>query len=239
MAKRTTDKSTLIDATWIEQVTSPDIGGRSLNKTIADIQEAMGLTDAEADIIALELAVDDIEADLKLPNLTPVQTAKGAETLKLGAVPTDGDVITINLVTYTFKDTLTPDPFAANEVLIGISAATASANLISAITLVGGNIGTEYSIGTVLNPDVTAADATTDVLFTAKISGVIGNYALVSDFASGSNLWTGDAISMTGGVDGTVADAGEIVYDADGIWVAKGATTTADSSNWETITWDV
>lgn len=61
-------------------------------------------------------------------------------TLTIATQPTDGDTVVINGVTFTFKTTLGT---TAGQVLIGASAATARANLKSAVEG-GGTVGTDY-----------------------------------------------------------------------------------------------
>lgn len=61
-------------------------------------------------------------------------------TLTIATQPTDGDTVVISGVTFTFKTTLAG---VAGQVLIGASAATARANLKSAVEG-GGTAGTDY-----------------------------------------------------------------------------------------------
>jgi len=89
--------------------------------------------------------------------------------------PDDGDTVTIEGKTYTFKTTLS-SPAQANQVLIGISAAVALDNLKKAIND-SGTEGTHYSTDTVAHSLVTA-DANTDTtqVVTAKIFGTAPNF---------------------------------------------------------------
>lgn len=61
-------------------------------------------------------------------------------TLTINTQPTDGDTVTIAGVTFTYKTTLGTTP---GQVLIGVSAATARANLAAAVTG-GSGAGTTY-----------------------------------------------------------------------------------------------
>jgi len=63
-------------------------------------------------------------------------------SLKIATKPTDGDTVIISGVTFTFKTTLGT---TAGQVLIGATAATARANLKSAIEG-GGTVGTDYYV---------------------------------------------------------------------------------------------
>lgn len=88
--------------------------------------------------------------------------------------PEDGDTVTIGGVTYTFKTALT-SATAANEVLIGVSAATALDNLKSAINKTAGG-GTTYGSLTSAHPTVTATTNTdTTQVVSAIVTGTGGN----------------------------------------------------------------
>ena len=101
-----------------------------------------------------------------------------------------------------------------------VALADAEAALIAAIT------GDESAV-------VTAASGGAGVVnVTAKIKGTVGNYALTEDMANGA--W-GDT-DMSGGIDGTVADAGKLLYDATNLYGAVAANTTADA-NWKKVPW--
>lgn len=69
---------------------------------------------------------------------------------------TNGETATVGDKTYTFVDSLSG---AANEVLIGASAAESLDNFKSAINASAG-AGTTYGLGTVANPNVTATTNT-------------------------------------------------------------------------------
>lgn len=88
--------------------------------------------------------------------------------------PDDGDTVTIQGVTYTYKTTLS-SPSQVNQVLIGVSAAVALDNLKKAIND-SGTEGTHYSLETTAHPYVTA-DANTDTtqVVTAKTFGTAPN----------------------------------------------------------------
>lgn len=88
-----------------------------------------------------------------------------------GTAPSNNDTVTIGGVTYTFKTTLTG---AANEVLIGASAAIALDNLKEAVNDVGTE-GTNYGTGTVANPYVTATTNTNTTQLFEAISGFSGD----------------------------------------------------------------
>lgn len=109
--------------------------------------------------------------------------------------PSDGDTVSIEGVTYTFKTTLS-NPAQAYEVLIGASAAAALDNLKIAINASGGTIGTEYSLGTVAHPLVTATTNTnTTQVVEAREFGTRPNRYRLSE--SSSHLAWGDSYMGT------------------------------------------
>ena len=114
---------------------------------------------------------------------------------------------------YTWKTTLTPTP---GEVLIGASNTTALANMVAAITGVGGTPGTTHAIGTPPSPDWEGTSDATTITLTAINYGDAYNLTHTETCASGS--WA----STTAGVD-TVDflqyhnNSGTAVTDAAGV----------------------
>ena len=170
---------------------------------------------------------------------TPVAPVAASAVLTLAGAPIDGDNVTVNNVTYTFKDALsedTTDP-VANEVHIGVDADDSVTNLAAAING-NGTEGTNYSTGTEQPTDVTAvADKDGDtVTCTATTAGAIGN--AYPKATTGDNLnWDDEGETFTLGVNGTAGVAGAMLYDAGALYVSTGISTTA-VSHWETITFD-
>lgn len=98
---------------------------------------------------------------------------KATQTLTASGVFSDGETVTAGDVTYTFKTALTNT--VKNEVLIGASAAVSLDNLKAAIND-SGTEGTNYSTGTVANPQVTATTNTdTTQVVEAYAVGTAGN----------------------------------------------------------------
>lgn len=98
--------------------------------------------------------------------------AKAVGTLTASGVFQNNETVVIGSVTYTFKTALTG---AANEVLIGASAAASLDNLKSAINASAG-AGTTYGTGTTAHPTVTATTNTdTTQVVEAKVTGTDGN----------------------------------------------------------------
>lgn len=81
---------------------------------------------------------------------------KATGVLTASDVFTDGETVTVGDKVYTFVDALSG---AANEVLIGASAAASLDNFKSAINASAG-AGTTYGLGTAANPNVTATTNT-------------------------------------------------------------------------------
>lgn len=86
--------------------------------------------------------------------------------------PANNDTVTIGARVYTFKTTLTG---AANEVMIGASAAAALTNLKAAINAAAG-AGSTYGTGTLAHADVLADTLTSTTLHvTARAAGPTAN----------------------------------------------------------------
>jgi hypothetical protein len=131
---------------------------------------------------------------------TAAGSASGTLTIA-NAVPADDDVFTINGQAYTFQSTLSTGPTVAYEVKVGADIAATRANLIAAINGTGTE-GTEYSVGTVQNPDVYAAAGSAGVTtIIARDAGDEGNaITLTKTFATGANGSVSGA-TLTGGDD--------------------------------------
>jgi hypothetical protein len=112
--------------------------------------------------------------------------------LTFSGAGTANDTVTIGARTYT----LVAAPGAANEVLIGGSAAATAANLIAAINDTGVE-GTAYGTGTTENTDVVArADSTTVVGLVARTAGTAGNAIATTESGTGTSF---GAATLTGG----------------------------------------
>ena len=95
-----------------------------------------------------------------------------SEVITATAIPLDGDTLTVAGKVYTFKAALDA---IDGHVFIGVSEATALANLTSAINL-GPGAGSAYASVTTANGFVTATNPTgSTVLLTAIVSGPAGN----------------------------------------------------------------
>ncbi len=122
---------------------------------------------------------------------------------------------------------------SAYDVLIGATAEASIDNLVAAINGAVGE-GTTYGTGTAIHPDVTAVKvlaSTMDV--TADVLGVSGDLIAIAE--SGALLaWALGAVFLSGGVDGTVGSAREIVADGTNFYFATAANTIADA-NWKKL----
>jgi hypothetical protein len=166
-------------------------------------------------------------SSLAVPDKTPVNAVAATGILTASAAPADGDTVTIDTVTYTFRTALTP---AEGEVLIGGTAATALTNLQSAINHTG-NPGTDYSCAAA-HPTVTAtANTATTQAVAADTKGTSGDSIVTT--AVSSNLSWG-AATLASGVDGSLGKANEICADNAYLYYCCAANTVADA-NWRRI----
>lgn len=84
-----------------------------------------------------------------------------------------------------------------NQIKIGASAAVTLDNIKAAVNG-SGTPGTEYSVGTVANPDVEATtNADTTQVFEARVGGVVGNSIVAEEDAT--HLAFGDGSKLVGG----------------------------------------
>ena len=151
-------------------------------------------------------------------------------------VTTAGAILTINSRVYTFVDALSEDEANAivDQILYGGSEAVTLDNLLVALNA-GATAGTNYSTGTVVNPDVTATTNTdTTQVIQAKVKGVAGDLITTTE-ALANTVWDNATLGTeTAGVDGTVGVANEIVQDASYLYVCI-ATNGVDGANWRRI----
>lgn len=136
----------------------------------------------------------------------PLASSYATATLtSTGTVPTASDTITIDGVVYTFVASLTG---AANQILIGASAAATMQNVYDAINH-SGTPGTQYTSITEAHPSVRASAVTsTTVVITARNPGIGGNSITVLD--GGTNLsW--NVTYLTGGADSGITRYPELL----------------------------
>jgi hypothetical protein len=167
-------------------------------------------------------------------NLTPVNAVKGtAVAYTAGATaPNDGDHVTIAGKRYTFKTTLGTAPAVEGQVLIGstTNAAAALDNLKSAINHTG-TPGTDYTCAAAHPLALATTNTNTAQTVEPRLAGLDGNFALISTSTSGG-AW--DSAAITGGLDGTVGDIGELCQDATYLYITELGNTIRDA-NWRRI----
>jgi hypothetical protein len=118
-----------------------------------------------------------------------------------GVNVSNNDTVTIDGRVFTFKTALTP---AANEVLIGASAAASLTNLVAAINLQGVS-GTNYGAGTLPPAGVYASAVTaTVVTLTARRGGTTGNSLALAKTAATLTV-SGATLSGGSGSDSTAS----------------------------------
>ena len=153
---------------------------------------------AAADLdLPLYSVVSVIAGVLALATIGAAQGAATGSVTQASAAASDGDTVTINGRVYTFKTALSTGPTVPNEVLAGANISATAANLAAAINASTG-VGTLYSVGTVVNADVTASPAAGVVTLTARNPGDEGNAITLAE--SGSNTTVSGA-TLSGGSD--------------------------------------
>ncbi|RKX67354.1 MAG: hypothetical protein DRP42_00720 [Tenericutes bacterium] len=162
-------------------------------------------------------------------NSTP-QHVVGFEVFALGSDIMAGTRGTVDLVGTTIADTETftiagrayrfmAVPVAIDDVLFDAAEATCMANLIACINGTG-TPGTEYFVGSVINPDVTAgALATVTTTLTSKVGGTVANAITTTDTFSAGGF---GAATLTGGLDNGTCVLTKVTAEADEIIVYSG-----------------
>jgi len=147
------------------------------------------------------------------PSFTEWAKATGVLTGDNSGNFTNNKIVTIGSRVYTFKTNLSSAPTVPNEIKIGASADATLGNLVKAING-SGVAGTDYSVGTTANTQVTAgavaAHATT---VTAIEPGFAGNEIATS--TDEAKLSWGDTI-LVGGLGGDLRDA--VINGADELY---------------------
>lgn len=184
---------------------------------------------------------DPVKCGFSGNEITPIEPVAGTVTLTSdNTKPANGAIIYTHNVTthedaiyYTFKTSLS-EPAVANEILIDTDADTTLGNLKAAINGEAGE-GTKYSAGTVANPDVTCGEVISHaVILTNKIKGSRSVVEIQTAKYPGVLHLTFSNTYTAGGVSGTTARAGTIIYDSDNLYISVG-NSTVSTSNWKKI----
>lgn len=166
---------------------------------------------------------DQVEAGslLVIPSGTVVTPVKAKGTLTFSGSVADGETVTIGDAIYEFDtDEDTVKGNIAVDVSDGVTASDAVTALVAAITANNDSV-------------VTAVDGDGDtVVVTAVVYGTEGNSIAVSTDAS-KGEWA--KATLAGGIDGTVAKKGTIMFDANYVYVAVDDCTET-VSNWKKAT---
>lgn len=170
----------------------------TLKNTNTIIDQILEIPSVNQDRIQVKVPckIENFRVDMGWLFTAGAQTA--STTLNFGGQPSDGTTVTLDTVTYTFKDTL--DNGVANQVKIGTQISNTSANFRSAVLLTG-TAGTDYSTPTVIHPTVTSNGGSNNTVnLQAKAAGVAGNSLAASTSGSGVSI-----SAFTGGTVGEQA----------------------------------
>jgi hypothetical protein len=115
--------------------------------------------------------IEGLTATLLMAGWSLAENVFSSVTGTYGSNPTNDQTVGAGYQTYTFVTTLTSTP---NQVLIGATLGDTLANLVAAINL-GAGAGTLYSAATPVNPIVQASTSGSDVTFSFRFAGPMGN----------------------------------------------------------------
>jgi hypothetical protein len=187
------------------------------------------------------IPIQVVSGDSVFPSVDTKGLVAASGSVTIATAPSNGHTVTIGTKVFTFKTALSTGPGVDGEVLIGISAATALANLKMAINREGGTPDTEYPTETVRHPTVIAGTIASTVLpLSARASGEAGNNIALADGMSGSGNVVSGA-TLTGGRDGEQFDSalvrvavGNIANTPDTLEISITECDLADFSDGET-----
>lgn len=142
--------------------------------------------------------------------ITDVEGAVAASVvLTLEDNPADGETVTLNGKTYTFKETLTNTD---GYVLIGPTPEMSAENLVAAVNLGYGSphyttnpVGTVFAAATTLHATIKAQKLNNTVVFTAKTAGTGGNSLTCSETLTGGSF-AESATTLSGGAAAASSD---------------------------------
>jgi hypothetical protein len=210
------------------QPTSGDtmtIGGKTyifvpVGTDTADGEISIGadLAEAQANIVAAINGEDDINIANPVVSASIFNTNTDVSTITalVGGVAGDSIVTT---------ETFTAGTNAFGAAALAGGADCTAANAITALVAAITNLDTQ---------GVGASDEAGDTLvLTADVKGAAGNDIAIGVVMTNGSF-TEDAEALSGGVDGTVANAGDIMFDDTYVYIAVDDNTIADA-NWRRI----
>lgn len=161
---------------------------------IAAALALLALAVAGADANRMRLSFQEREEDGTLIGGVASQGA-----LTVDVLPTDGDTMTIDTTTYTFKDALTGGGVLDEIKISAADLPGTQTNILGAINGNSGIPGTDYSAGQPAHSSVTIAAFATDIaIITAKTPGVAGDLiATTETFTAGTNVFDGVTLGTT------------------------------------------
>jgi len=246
VAKTVGDAGNLLDTTtdsadfaWTGLVLA---GGHDLQNTAYDVW--LGLNDEAAIDNAVLAITAGAGAGTKYgtgtvvhPLVTSAKTAVDTMTVTAKTIGDAGNAIALANTGNFAKSSATllhgEDVETVGGVLIGISAEASIDNLVSAILHTPGDEGILWSTGTPVNPYVTAAKTTPATMtVTAIVAGGTTGNAIALDETLSNGSWAGGATTMSGGIDGTEAPKGKIMFDTSNVYVAT-AENSISGKNWK------
>lgn len=134
--------------------------------------------------------------------LTLATPTKASGTLTTTGVFSDGETVTIGLITYTMRTTLSSGGAVPYEVLIGAAATNSLDNLRAAINNLSG-AGTTFGFGTQPHPQVIATTKTASTLLVqAIIAGTAGNSIATTETCTNAS-WGGSVLASGAGNNAT------------------------------------
>lgn len=119
---------------------------------------------------------------------------------------------------------------------------TAASNVFSAVKLATGSDCSAANAVTALVAAITASDtqgvgavdgAGDTVELTADVAGIAGNSIAISETMA-NGAFAGGATALSGGVNGTVGEAGDMQYDASYLYICS-SVNTISGKNWRRI----
>lgn len=153
---------------------------------------------------------------------TPVNAVASTATLTFTGAVTDGETVTIGDSTYEFD---TDEKVEEGNISVDVSLGSTSTDAVAA--LVSSIEANESSL-------VTSVDGEGDtVVVTSKIKGKGSNsIPVATDCVGGS--WGEDVATLSGGVDGTLGNKGDIKFDTTYLYLCVADNATSDT-NWRRI----